>query len=114
MTRFFARKTPCKHGHTHASAKEAKRCNELHLLQGKGEIIGLEVEPKFTFAIGGKPLKFPNGHVAQYRPDFTYVEKGVKVAEDVKAANGFQSRDVALRLALFRALWPSIELRIVK
>ena len=26
---YFARKTPCQHGHTHASAKEARRCNDL-------------------------------------------------------------------------------------
>lgn len=29
---YFAAKTPCQNGHVHASRKEAKHCNALHLL----------------------------------------------------------------------------------
>lgn len=114
MKKFFAKKTPCGHGHVHASKREARRCDELHQLESLGEIIGLQVEPKFSFVVDGKPVKMANGHTAQYKPDFTYIENGIKVAEDVKPSNGWQSRDVALRFALFRHLWPSIELRVVK
>lgn len=109
--KYGAKPTECAHGHKRASKREAKRCVDLHMLQRAGEIIGLEVEPKFTFMIAGKPLKMANGHNAQYRPDFSYVEKGRKVVEDVK---GVIVRDFPLRAALFQALWPDIELRVVK
>lgn len=109
--KYGAKPTTCIHGHKHASKREAVRCVELHILARAGQIDGLEIEPKFTFQVNGKPLKMDNGHAAQYRPDFAYIERGVKVCEDVK---GFTVRDFPLRAALFRALWPEIELRVVK
>jgi hypothetical protein len=115
MTRWYAKKTPCAQGHTHASGKEAKRCNDLHLLQRAGHISGLQLEPRFTFIIEGRELKMGNGQVARYTADFTYVENGRKVVEEIKPkdAKGI-SRDFPMRAALFRHLWPSVELRVVK
>ena len=114
MSRYFAKKCKCIHGHTHASKREAARCVELHVLQQAGEIGDLEVEPQFWFVINGEPLKHQNGRRAGYKPDFGYTEAGSDVVEDVKASNGFMDRDVPLRTALFRALFPTIELRVVK
>lgn len=111
MSKYGATKTVCVHGHTHASKREAKRCVELHLLLRAGQITGLVVEPTFNFEVNGAPLLMSNGHKAQYRPDFTYIEKGRVVAEDVK---GFVVRDFPLRAALFQHLHPEIELRVVK
>lgn len=111
--KFSARKTPCAHGHKHASAKEARRCNDLHLLQVGGEIAGLIVEPKFTFEVGGKPVMHLNGRKAVYTPDFSYVEKGRKVCEDVKGGKATQTEASTLRLAFARAMWPSIDWRVV-
>ena len=111
MSKYFAKKTACNHGHTHASKREAKRCDELHILQRDGQISDLEIEPTFHFVVDGEPLKMRNGHKAKYRPDFIYVENGQEVAEDVK---GFVVRDFPLREALFRRLFPTIQLRIVK
>lgn len=111
MSKYFARKTPCNHGHTHASAREAKRCNELHLLFRAGQIDALVVEPTYELCPDGRPLKMSNGHKAHYRPDFTYLEHGKVIAEDVK---GFIVRDFPLRAALFRHCYPNIELRVVK
>ncbi len=115
MTHWYAKKTPCHSGHTHASAKEAKRCNELHLLQMGGAIVGLQAEPRFTFVIEGRELKMGNGQVARYTADFSYVENGRKVVEEIKPrdAKGI-SRDFPMRAALFRHLWPEIELRVLK
>lgn len=113
MKRHFARKTECPHGHKHASGAEAKRCDHLHLLQGRGEISGLQIEPRFTFEINGAPVKMRNGQAARYTADFAYVENGVKVVEDVKARNGFVERDVPLRIAIAKHLWPSIDWRLV-
>lgn len=109
--KYRAKPTVCIHGHKHASKREAARCVELHILQQTGEIADLEVEPTFHFVIDGQPLKMSNGHKAKYRPDFIYTENGQEIAEDVK---GFVVRDFPLRAALFRACFPTIELRVVK
>lgn len=114
MSRFFARKTPCKHGHSHASAAEAKRCNDLHLRMAAGEIVSLRTEPRFTFIVNGREVKMRNGQVARVTFDFTYIENGKQVVEEVKAKNGWMARDVPLRIAFFQAIWPDIELRIIK
>ena len=109
--KYRAKPTTCIHGHKHASKREAARCVELHMLQQAGEIENLEVEPTFRFIVNGNPVKMGNGQAAKYRPDFIYTEGGQEVAEDVK---GFVVRDFPLRAALFRACFPTIELRVVK
>ena len=109
--KYHAQRTPCSQGHSHPSKREAKRCDELHLLQACGQIANLQVEPQFWFEIAGKPLKLRNGRRAGYKPDWSYTEKGQSVAEDVK---GYAARDFPLREALFRHLHPDIELRVVK
>ena len=114
MKRHFARKTVCNAGHTHYSKAEAKRCDDLHLLQSAGKIVGLKVSPRFYFSIDGREIKMGNGQVARYTGDFTYIEGNRQVVEDVKAKNGFVERDVPLRMAIFRACYPDIELRIVR
>ncbi len=112
FNKYGAKKTPCANGHTHDSAREAKRCNELHLLQAAHQIGFLRIQPRFEFTIAGKPLKMKNGHTARFTPDFAYVELPSlkEVAEDSK---GFVVRDYPLRAALFRALYPMTELREV-
>lgn len=109
-TKYNARKTECAHGHTHDSAKEARRCNDLHLLQHAGEISGLQQQPKFKFTIDGRPVKLGNGQQAGITADFSYVENGQKVVEDSK---GMIVRDFPLRLAIAKTLWPEITWRIV-
>jgi hypothetical protein len=111
MSKYFARRTTCAHGHDHASAREAKRCGELHLLLRAGEIDALTVEPTYELHAGGEAIVMGNGHKARYRPDFTYLEQGKVIAEEVK---GFVVRDFPLRAALFRHCYPEIELRVLK
>lgn len=106
--KYRARTTRCHAGHSHPSAKEARRCNELHLLLRAGEISGLEREPVFRFAINGRAVIHDNGRQASYRPDFVYRRAdGQQVAEDTK---GYAARDWPLRKAIFRALYPDIVL----
>lgn len=108
--KYGAKKTPCQHGHNHDSGREAKRCNELHLLQRAGEIRELETQVHFPFMIDGKYLKGKNGHILGFTPDFVYLEGNRTIVEDSK---GFVVRDYPLRSALFRALNPKVELREV-
>lgn len=109
-----AKKSDCAAGHTHDSKAEAKRCDELHLLLRAGEIAGLNIAPRFTFAIDGREVKMANGHAARYTADFTYIEGNRQVVEDVKPKGGLIERDFPLRFAMAKALYPSIEFRVVK
>jgi hypothetical protein len=108
--KYGARKTPCQHGHTHASGREAKRCNDLHLLERGGLISRLTQQPQFWFTIDGRQIKHDNGRRVGYQADFQYFEGGKNVVEDSK---GCTVRDWPLRKAVFRALFPHIELREV-
>lgn len=111
--KYFARKTTCKAGHSHASKREAARCDELHLMLAAGLIAGLRVEPRFYFMVDGDYLKARNGHKIRYTGDFTYIEGQRQVVEDVKAKNGHMSRDVPIKFALMARCYPDIELRVV-
>lgn len=112
MNKYRAKKSECAHGHTHDSGREAKRCNDLHILQRAGHIFNLQQQHQFWFVIDGKQMKHPNGRRVGFKADFFYTEvKNLKdVAEDAK---GFTVRDYPLRAALFRALFPMVELREV-
>lgn len=110
--KYNARKTECAHGHNHDSAREARRCNQLHLLQRGGEISHLKVEPQFWFTIAGEQVKHGNGRRVGYKPDFQYFEGNKNVVEDVKST-ATKTEAYALRKAIFLALFPFIELREV-
>lgn len=114
MRRHFAKKTLCAMGHKHASKREADRCAELTLLFRAGKIEALAFEPRYEFATERGPIRMGNGATMRFTPDFAYLENGKLVVEDVKSKTGFVERDVPLRFALFRHLFPAIELRIVK
>jgi hypothetical protein len=112
VSKYGAKKTDCANGHTHDSKREAIRCDQLHLLQRGQAITNLRVQHQFWFVIDGKQLKHSKGRRAGFKADFFYTEvPSLKdVAEDSK---GYTVRDYPLRAALFRALFPMIELREV-
>lgn len=112
-SKFNAKKTTCANGHVHASRREAKRCDDLHMLQRAGEISDLEIEPQFWFTINGRQIKHPNGRRVGFKPDFLYVENGQNVVEDVKGGPTMTEAS-ALRMTFFRALFPGYDLRIVR
>lgn len=111
-SKYGAIKADCAHGHRHDSKREAKRCNDLHILERANKIMGLRVQHQFWFVIDGQQLKHKNGRRVGFKADFFYAELPFlnDVAEDSK---GFTVRDYPLRSALFRALFPMIELREV-
>jgi hypothetical protein len=112
VSKYGARKTSCQAGHTHASKREATRCNELHLLLRAGEIEDLEQQPQFYFVINGRQVKLDGGRRAGVKLDFAYVDRlsGSRIVEDSK---GYTVRDWPLRKAIFRALFPDLVLREV-
>ncbi len=112
--RIAALRDGCNHRHTHDSAKEARRCNDLHVMQKGGVIRNLVVAPQFWFSINGVQMKHDNGRRVGMKPDFQYFEGNLNVVEDVKAAGiGGRARDYPLRKAIFRALYPFITFREV-
>lgn len=110
-SKYGAKRTPCAHGHKHPSKREAKRCDELHLLLRAGEIDALVYEPQYWFEINGAGVTHGNGRRVGYKPDFGYLEKGRVVVEDVK---GMVTEAAQLRMTIFRALFPDIELRVLR
>lgn len=112
--RYFNKKTACRSGHTHASGKEAKRCDALQERVIAGEIVSLRPEPVFTFHLNGTEIKMRNGQAMRYTGDFTYIEGNQQIVEEVKAKNGHMSRDVPVKLALMKAFYPDIVVRVLK
>lgn len=109
--KFNARQTKCRQGHSHASGREARRCNDLTLLERGGVISQLQQQPKFFFPLNGNVIKYPNGKRVVYTADFQYFEGDKNVVEDAKG----HYRDDAWRLrrCFFLAFYPYLELREV-
>lgn len=113
--KFRAKKTFCAEGHKHDSKMEAIRCDELHEMQRDGVITHLTAHPVFYFVIDGRQLKHDNGRRVAYTADFQYFHGDKNIVEDVKPTSVLaMSRDWPLRKAVFKALYPYIELREIK
>lgn len=104
--KFGAKKTECSNGHSHGSRKEAKRCDELHMMQAAGLIRNLQIQPVFHFEVHGKPVRMGNGQNARYTADFRYDEAGQ--GDTVEESKGMVTQDFRLRWALAKATWPQI------
>lgn len=126
--KYGAKRTNCRQGHTHASAAEARRCDELTLLERGGHIRKLEQQPVFHFTMDGRQMTDMRGGAVRYTADFRYEERylqGVlphdpllgiygwrEVVEDVKST-ATMTEAATLRLAMVRFFYPGIDLRTV-
>ena len=89
-----------------ASKRESKRYSELKLMEKAGVISGLGLQPRFTL------LEKREGQRAiTYVADFSYMEYGDLIVEDVK---GIQTEAFKIKKKLFKAKYPSLILRITK
>lgn len=98
--KYNARKTPTSDGRVADSALEARRWEQLLLLQRGGVITDLRWKPRY-------PL--PDG--TTYVPDSDYKEKGVLVIEEVK---GYETREWRRKHKLFRKVYPELNLVVLK
>jgi Protein of unknown function (DUF1064) len=115
MKKWKAKKAYCAEGHKHDSLSEAKRCDQLHEMLERNEIEDLLVWPQFWFVINGRQVKHENGRRVGYLADFQYTLNGQEIVEDVKPSNkAADSRDWPIRKAIFRALFPTYELREIR
>lgn len=98
-------------GVTFDSKREAARWQELLLMQQAGVISQLqrqwtyELQPAFTDNEGKRQA------AVKWVADFTYVEDGKVVAEDVK---GVVTQAFSIKARLFRYKFRDVELRIVR
>ena len=83
-------------GITFDSQIEGQRYLMLKDLQEKGEIYGLERQPKFEMYVKGT-------YIGKYTADFDYYDDSGRVVEDVKGMA--PDAAVSLRLKLVRALY---------
>jgi hypothetical protein len=97
---------------TFDSQAEARRYDELRLLEQAGVIEHLECQPKFhlldTVRYHGKTYR-----AVSYYADFRYKDKatGAVIVEDVK---GMMTQTFKLKLHLLLEKYPYIDFRIVK
>ena len=82
--KYNARKTDVD-GHTFDSKAEARRYEELKLLERAGEITGLELQPKFLLIPSYTNARGRKARAAHYIADFSYTDTdGKRIVEDVK------------------------------
>lgn len=84
-------------GHTFASAKEARRWQELVLLERSGQISELRLQPRYKLVVEGFK-------VCDYVGDYSYLENGEEVTEDVKSPYTRTLPVYRLKFKLFKAL----------
>ena len=96
-SKFGNRPLRCRENVMHQSTSEARRCDELHLLQTGRLIRDLRAHPQVVYR-----LDVNGQHVCNYLADFVYfdTERGCEVVEDVK---GFQTEISKLKLKLMEA-----------
>ncbi len=85
-------------GATFASKAEARRYNELRLMERAGDISRLELQPKFPVHINGVL-------VCTYIADFAYFTSSQRVVEDVK---GVKTPVYRLKKKLVEAVYPGV------
>ena len=80
-SKFNARPLACRQGVIHQSTLEARRCDELHLMQQGGLIKDLRAHPQVRFR-----LDVDGHHICDYMADFCYYdnERQTEVVEDTK------------------------------
>ena len=96
------------------SEREAKRWEELKILEKKGEISHLERQPSFKLYGKSGPVlikspRYKNGRHATYRADFAYfcAARNKRIIEDAK---GMRTREFILKKAVVEACYPAIEI----
>jgi len=92
-------------GHVFDSKREHARWCELVLLQKARHITDLIVHPRYV-------LRAFDEAICEIVPDFTYIENGQWVVEDVKS-DPTVTPTFRIKLKLFHANYPSAHFRII-
>lgn len=85
------------------SKKEAKRYQELKLLERGGLITNLQCQPRFEIVIDAKQVRYAESKRPMfYVADFSYFDKQNFVVEDVK---GMKTPDYKIKRALVEHIY---------
>lgn len=84
-------------GHMFDSLAEMRRYQDLRLMEASGAISDLEVHPRYVLL---ESFRRGNVHFREiaYEADFSYIEAGRRVVEDVK---GHETREFQIKRKLF-------------
>lgn len=93
------------------SKAEAMRYKQLKIFQQSNYITNLKLQPKFE--LQAKYINNKGEHVRAitYKADFSYIEKGKLIVEDVK---GMETKEFKLKKKMFEYKFPEIDFRLVK
>lgn len=110
-SKYNARKTEID-GIKFDSQLEARRYAELKIMERRGEIYDLKLQPEFELI----PSFCKNGKTHRrtvYRADFSYFEVATdkKIIEDTK---GFQTDVYRLKKKLFEYIYPDLEIKEIE
>jgi len=100
-------------GHKFDSVAEQRRYQELKLLLAAGQIVDLELQPKYILVPkqkGERELAYIGDFRYREPIPFTDSEAYVVVVEDVK---GFKTKDYIAKRKMFKWLYPDIDFREV-
>lgn len=110
MNKYRNRKTVVN-GIKFDSKAEANRYCELKILERAKQISDLELQPKFILQDSFKNQKGQTIRAITYIADFSYVENGKIVVEDVK---GMETNEFKIKRKLFECKYKDVDFRIVK
>lgn len=109
--KYHAKKTWMK-GRVYDSKKEANRAFELELLAKYGKIKNLQKQVPFVLQEGYVNKQGKKIRPITYIADFTYVEDGVLVVEDVKGGIATQTEVFKIKRKMLEYKYPDIEFRV--
>lgn len=96
-------------GYLFDSRAEARRYQELKLLERVGEIQDLQLQPRFVLQDKFQNPEHGAIRAIQYKADFKYIEKGETIIEDVK---GMETPVFKIKRKLFLKRYPELRFRI--
>lgn len=93
------------------SIAEGRRYKELKLLEKGKYITDLELQPKFELQAKFTNAKGEHVRAITYKADFSYIENGKIIVEDVK---GVITKEFAIKKKLFEYKYKDVEFRLIK
>jgi hypothetical protein len=109
-TKYHSRKLEVD-GYAFDSQAEGKRYQQLKLMERAGQIRLLEVHPTYELQPAFKDREGKTVRAIAYEADFSYIEGGERVVEDVK---GMETKDYKLKAKMFRYRYSALVYRVLK
>lgn len=93
------------------SIVEGRRYKELKILEKGNCITDLKLQPKFELQTKFTNAKGEHIRAITYKADFSYIENGKIIVEDVK---GVETKDFKLKKKLFEYKYKDVDFRLIK